>query len=74
MDSQVVKLAEETLGRYDALIVRGEHELRVRGPRFHLHAELWLAYNAIREHARRAGLPVDRISEIALEINPAMFS
>lgn len=29
--------------------------------------------DAIREHARRAGLPVDRISEIALEINPDMF-
>jgi hypothetical protein len=28
---------------------------------------------AIREHARRAGLSVDRISEIALEINPSMF-
>lgn len=28
---------------------------------------------AIREHARRAGLPVDRISEVALEINPTMF-
>ena len=28
---------------------------------------------AIRDHARRAGLPVDRISEVALEINPAMF-
>ena len=28
---------------------------------------------AIREHARRAGLPVDSISEIALEINPSMF-
>jgi hypothetical protein len=28
---------------------------------------------AIREHARRAGLPVDRITEIALEVNPAMF-
>jgi hypothetical protein len=28
---------------------------------------------AVREHARRAGLPVDRISEIALEISPAMF-
>ena len=28
---------------------------------------------AIREHARRAGLPIDRISEIALEINPSMF-
>jgi hypothetical protein len=28
---------------------------------------------AIREHARRAGLPADRISEVALEVNPAMF-
>ena len=28
---------------------------------------------AIREHARRAGLPADRISEIGLEINPTMF-
>ncbi len=25
------------------------------------------------EHARRAGLPVDRISEVALEISPEMF-
>jgi Protein of unknown function (DUF4242) len=29
---------------------------------------------AIIEHARRAGLPVDRISEVALEINPSMFT
>jgi hypothetical protein len=28
---------------------------------------------AIREHARRAGLPVDAISEVALEISPTMF-
>jgi hypothetical protein len=28
---------------------------------------------AILEHARRAGLPVDKVSEVALEINPAMF-
>jgi uncharacterized protein DUF4242 len=28
---------------------------------------------AIREHARRAGLPADRISEVSLEINPTMF-
>jgi Protein of unknown function (DUF4242) len=28
---------------------------------------------AIREHARRAGLPVDRISEVSLEISPLMF-
>lgn len=28
---------------------------------------------AVMEHARRAGLPADRISEVALEISPAMF-
>jgi hypothetical protein len=30
--------------------------------------------DAVREHARLAGLPVDRISEVALEISPAMFA
>jgi hypothetical protein len=29
---------------------------------------------AIREHARRAGLPADRISEVWLEVSPAMFT
>jgi Nickel responsive protein SCO4226-like len=29
--------------------------------------------DAIREHARRAGLPADLISEVALEINPTMY-
>ena len=28
---------------------------------------------AVLEHARRAGLPADRIAEVSLEINPAMF-
>ncbi len=28
---------------------------------------------AVYEHAQRAGLPVDRITEIALEVNPDMF-
>ena len=28
---------------------------------------------AVREHAQRAGLPVDHIAEVSLEINPAMF-
>ena len=28
---------------------------------------------AILEHARQAGLPVDKISKVALEISPAMF-
>lgn len=29
---------------------------------------------AVMEHARRAGLPADRISEVSMEINPTMFS
>ena len=28
---------------------------------------------ALLEHARRAGLPADKISEVTLEISPAMF-
>ena len=28
---------------------------------------------AILEHARRAGLPVDRVSQVSIEISPAMF-
>lgn len=28
---------------------------------------------AIMEHARRAGLPADRISEVAIEVSPEMF-
>lgn len=28
---------------------------------------------AVLEHARRAGLPANRIAEVALEISPAMF-
>ena len=28
---------------------------------------------AVREHARRAGLPASRIVEVALEISPSMF-
>jgi hypothetical protein len=44
----------------------------------HVDGKLYCEYEApneelIREHARRAGLPVDHISEVALEISPAMF-
>jgi len=28
---------------------------------------------AVLEHARRTGIPADRISEVSLEINPDMF-
>lgn len=44
----------------------------------HVDGKLFCEYEApneelIREHARRAGLPIDHISELALEISPAMF-
>ena len=29
--------------------------------------------DSVLEHARRAGLPVDRVSEVSMEISPAMF-
>jgi len=29
--------------------------------------------DAVLEHARRAGIPANRISEVSLEINPGMF-
>jgi hypothetical protein len=29
--------------------------------------------DAVLEHARRAGLPANRISEVSLEVNPGMF-
>jgi len=28
---------------------------------------------AVLEHARRAGFPVDRLAEVSMEISPAMF-
>lgn len=28
---------------------------------------------AVREHARRAGLPVDSVAEVSLELSPTMF-
>ena len=43
-----------------------------------LEGKLYCEYDApnpeaILEHARQAGLPVDRISEVTLEISPKMF-
>jgi hypothetical protein len=30
--------------------------------------------DAIMEHARRTGIPADTVSEVSLEVSPAMFS
>jgi hypothetical protein len=43
-----------------------------------LEGKIYCEYDAptvesVLEHARRAGLPVDRVSEVSMEISPAMF-
>jgi hypothetical protein len=66
-------------GRRSATVLAEMSEIRwIRSYVSDAEGKIYCEYDApsaeaIREHARRAGLPVDRISEIALEINPAMF-
>lgn len=66
-------------GRRSAAVLSGMPDVRwIRSYVSDAEGKIYCEYDApsldaIREHARRAGLPADRISEIALEINPAMF-
>ncbi len=66
-------------GRRSVVALSGMPEIRwIRSYVSDVDGKIYCEYDApsaeaIREHARRAGLPVDSISEIALEINPSMF-
>ena len=66
-------------GRRSVVALNGMPEIRwIRSYVSDVDGKIYCEYDApsaeaIREHARRAGLPVDSISEIALEINPSMF-
>jgi hypothetical protein len=66
-------------GRRSAVALAGMPEIRwIRSYVSDVDGKIYCEYDApsaesIREHARRAGLPVDRISEIALELDPGMF-
>jgi hypothetical protein len=66
-------------GRRSASALAGMPDIRwIRSYVSDVDGKIYCEYDApsaeaIREHARRAGLPVDNISEIALEINPTMF-
>jgi len=66
-------------GRRSVVALSGMPEIRwIRSYVSDVDGKIYCEYDApsaeaIREHARRAGLPVDSISEIALEINPNMF-
>jgi hypothetical protein len=69
----------DAAGRRSVEVLNGMPEVRwIRSYVSDIEGKIYCEYDApspdaIREHARRAGLPVDRISEVALEISPAMF-
>jgi len=66
-------------GKRSVAVLAGMPEVRwIRSYVSDLEGKIYCEYDApsaeaIREHARRAGLPADRISEVALEVNPTMF-
>ena len=67
-------------GKRSVAVLAGMPEVRwIRSYISDVEGKIYCEYDApsieaIREHARRAGFPVDRVSEVALEISPAMFA
>ena len=67
-------------GKRSVAVLAGMPEVRwIRSYISDVEGKIYCEYDApspeaIREHARRAGLPVDSISEVALEISPTMFA
>jgi len=66
-------------GKRSVAVLAGMPEVRwIRSYISDVEGKIYCEYDApsleaIREHARLAGMSADVISEIALEINPAMF-
>ena len=82
IERSVPGLSREALtaaGRRSVVVLSGMPEIRwIRSYVSDVDGKIYCEYDApsaeaIREHARRVGLPVDSLSEIALEINPSMF-
>ena len=69
----------EAAGRKSVEVLDGmQGVVWIRSYVSHTDGKIYCEYDApdaeaVREHARRAGLPADHIAEVALEINPAMF-
>ena len=67
------------IGKRSAAVLAGMPDVRwIRSYVSDAEGKIYCEYDAptveaIREHARRTGIPADRISEVSLEINPAMF-
>ena len=69
----------EAVGRKSNAVLEEMPEVRwIRSYISHAEGKIYCEYDApsiefILEHARRAGLPANRVSEVSLEISPAMF-
>jgi hypothetical protein len=69
----------QAVGRKSNTVLDGMPEIRwIRSYVSQAEGKIYCEYDApsaeaIREHARRTGIPADRISEVSLEISPAMF-
>jgi hypothetical protein len=71
--------ALEAAGRKSNAVLDDMQEIRwIRSYVSHAAGKIYCEYDApsveaIMEHARRSGIPVDKVSEVSLEINPSMF-
>ncbi|HET7697033.1 MAG TPA: DUF4242 domain-containing protein [Vicinamibacterales bacterium] len=69
----------EAVGRKSNAVLDGMPDVRwIRSYISHAAGKIYCEYDApsveaILEHARRTGIPVDKVSEVSLEISPAMF-
>ena len=69
----------ESVGRKSNAVLDEMQDVRwIRSYISHAAGKIYCEYDApsvdaIMEHARRTGIPVDKVSEVSLEISPAMF-
>jgi hypothetical protein len=69
----------EAVGRRSNAVLDEMPDVRwIRSYISHAEGKIYCEYDApsieaILEHARRTGIPADRVSEVSLEISPAMF-
>ena len=82
IERNVGQLTDEELQaageRSNKVLAEMEGVVWIRSYVSHAEGKIYCEYEApsaelVAEHARRAGLPADKISEVALEISPSMF-
>jgi hypothetical protein len=69
----------QAVGRKSVAVLDDMQDVRwIRSYVSHAEGKIYCEYDApsveaILEHARRVGIPADKVSEVTLEISPAMF-